>query len=113
MTPSVILCNKLEASIQAIEVPLRLIEVCRGGMLCTYNIAESVNKNVISDLGIGAILLEAAAQSALLTIEINLGSLKDLELKRQYSSKLSVLISEISALNNETLQITRNRMTQQ
>lgn len=101
-----------EAAIRAIEVPLRLIEVCRDGMGCTHSIAESANKNVISDLGIGAILFEAAAQSALLTIEINLASLKDLELKRQYIEKLSLLIGEIGELKSKTLQTARSRIMQ-
>ncbi|MWC27666.1 cyclodeaminase/cyclohydrolase family protein [Paenibacillus sp. MMS18-CY102] len=99
-----------EAAIHAIDVPLRLIEVCKAGIICTHRIAESSNKNVISDLGIGAILFEAAAQSASLTVEINLNSLQDLLLKRQYASKLSLWISEIENLKNETLQIARNRI---
>jgi len=99
-----------EATIHAIDVPLRLIEVCKVGMICTYSIAESANKNVISDLGIGAILFESAAQSALLTIEINLASLKDMELKHQYSEKLSSLISDIGDMKSKVLRITRNRI---
>ncbi|MGE7664812.1 cyclodeaminase/cyclohydrolase family protein [Ureibacillus composti] len=102
-----------EATIHAIDVPLRLIEVCRVGMVCTLSIAESSNNNVISDLGIGAILFESAAQSALLTIDINLASLKDLELKHHYSAKVSSLISEISEMKNKALQITRDRLEQQ
>lgn len=101
-----------EAAILAIEVPLRLIEVCRMGMVCTHSIAESSNKNVISDLGIGAILFDAAAQSALLTVEINLASLKDPELKRQYADKASSLIREIADLKYRTLQIARKRIGQ-
>jgi len=102
----------LAASMKAIEVPLRLMEVCKNGLLCVYNIAESSNKNVISDLGIGALLFEAAAQSALLTIEINLVSLKDGALKRQFAHKVSLLISEIEELKNKSLQITRKRIMQ-
>lgn len=99
-----------QAAIQAIDVPLRLIEVCREGLAFTHRIADSSNKNVISDLGIGAILFEAAAQSALLTIEINLASLKDLELKRLYSDKVALLMNEIQDLKSSSLQITRNRI---
>ncbi|WP_336776400.1 cyclodeaminase/cyclohydrolase family protein [Paenibacillus sp. MMO-58] len=99
-----------EATIQAIDVPLRLIEVCREGLTFTHRIAESSNKNVISDLGIGAILFEAAAQSALLTIEINLASLKDAELKQLYSDKVASLMNEIQDLKSSSLQITRNRI---
>ncbi|TCM95845.1 formiminotetrahydrofolate cyclodeaminase [Paenibacillus sp. BK033] len=99
-----------EAAIQAIDVPLRLMQVCREGLVFTHRIAESSNKNVISDLGIGAILFEAAAQSALLTIEINLASLKDAERKQHYSDTLTSLMSEIQDLKNKSLQVTRNRI---
>nr|WP_245773020.1 cyclodeaminase/cyclohydrolase family protein [Paenibacillus catalpae] len=99
-----------QAAIRAIEVPLRLMEICRAGIVSTYSIAESSNKNVISDLGIGAILFEAAAQSALLTIEINLGSLKDLGLKQQYADKVLLLSRDIEDLKSKTLVITRNRI---
>ncbi|WP_248931183.1 cyclodeaminase/cyclohydrolase family protein [Paenibacillus hamazuiensis] len=99
-----------EAALLAMDVPLRLIEVCRDGMISTSRIADSCNKNVISDLGIGALLFEAAAQSALLTVEINMASLKDMELKRRYSDIMSSLIREIGELKDETLQITRGRI---
>lgn len=99
-----------QAAIRAIEVPLRLMEICKAGMACTYSIAESSNKNVISDLGIGAILFEAAAQSAQLTIEINLASLMDLELKQQYTDKVLLLNRDIEDLKSKTLIITRNRI---
>jgi len=98
-----------EAAVLAIEVPFRLIEVCRVGLECAHRIANTCNKNVISDLGIGAMLFEAAAQSASLTIEINLGSLKDPKLKRKYSEKLFSLMREITERKNEVLQITRDR----
>lgn len=101
-----------EATIQAIHVPLRLIEVCKEGMLYTHSISESANKNVISDLGIGAILFEAAAQSASLTVEINLAGLKDLQLKKQYSETLFTLITEIEELKDNVLKITRKRIIQ-
>lgn len=101
-----------QATIGSIDIPLRLVEVCKVGMDYTYSIAKSSNKNVISDLGIGAILFEAAAQSALLTVEINLASLKDEELKRQYSNKVYSLINEIAELKMMTLQVTRNRIIQ-
>nr|WP_284236930.1 cyclodeaminase/cyclohydrolase family protein [Paenibacillus glycanilyticus] len=99
-----------KAAIRAIEVPLRLMEICRTGMSSTYSIAETSNKNVISDLGIGAILFEAAAQSALLTIEINLGSLKDQEMKQQYEDKVRLLSGEIGELKSKALVVVRGRI---
>ncbi|MEW9701983.1 cyclodeaminase/cyclohydrolase family protein [Paenibacillus sp. SI8] len=98
------------ATAAAITVPLRLMEVCRDGLRCTLTIAENSNKNVISDLGIGAILFEAAAQSANLTIEINLASLKDSEARRQYMKQMLDLISAIEELKSKTLLAVRSRI---
>lgn len=99
-----------EATINAIEVPVQLMEVCRTGIECVYNIAETSNKKVISDLGISAILFEAAAQSALLTVDINLASLKDLELKQQYADKVSSLMQQISDLKNKASRTIQDRI---
>lgn len=98
------------AVIAAIEVPIRLLEVCRDGLSHAYSIAEASNKNVISDLGIGAILFEAAAQSALLTVDINLASLKDFDVKQSYEAKTAALIREIAQIKEQTLLIVRNRI---
>lgn len=98
------------ATIGAIEVPLRLMQACRDGLADTLRIAECSNINVISDLAIGAVVLEAAAQSAALTIEINLASLKDAELKGRYSDQLATLMGEIEELKRQTLHISRRRM---
>ncbi|MDG0792091.1 cyclodeaminase/cyclohydrolase family protein [Cohnella ginsengisoli] len=64
-----------DAAVQATAVPLRLMAQCREGLTYTLRIAEGANKNVLSDLAIASILLEAAARSALLTAEINFGAL--------------------------------------
>jgi formiminotetrahydrofolate cyclodeaminase len=101
-----------QAILHAIAVPLRLITVCRKGMAHARSIAGISNKNVISDLGIGIILLEAAAQSALLTVEINLASLKDPEQVRQYREELSALMEEIHELKSSTLQLVRTRISE-
>ncbi|AHM64575.1 methenyltetrahydrofolate cyclohydrolase [Paenibacillus polymyxa] len=98
------------AVIAAIEVPMRLLEVCRDGLSQAYNIVEISNKNVISDLGIGAILFEAAAQSALLTIDINLASLKDLDVKQSYEAKTATLLREIGQIKEQTLLTVRSRI---
>ncbi|MEE4564488.1 cyclodeaminase/cyclohydrolase family protein [Paenibacillus polymyxa] len=98
------------AVIAAIEVPMRLLEVCRDGLSQAYNIVEISNKNVISDLGIGAILFEAAAQSALLTIDINLASLKDLDVKQSYEAKTATILREIGQIKEQTLLTVRSRI---
>lgn len=102
----------LEAAIEATEVPIALIELCKIGIDYTYSIAETANMNVISDLGIGAILFEASAQASLLTVEINLASLQDEMLKKQYENKVNLLMAEIVQLKMKVLQTVRERINQ-
>ncbi|WP_116190648.1 cyclodeaminase/cyclohydrolase family protein [Paenibacillus taihuensis] len=98
------------ATIGAIDVPLRLMRVCRSGLQATLSVAACTNPHVISDLGIGAILLEAAAQSALLTVQINLAALKDEEQRKEFETAAGELISEIEQLKNRTLAVVRDRI---
>lgn len=87
-----------DAAGQAIEVPLRLMGVCRDALALASSLAADANPNVVSDLGIGVLLFEAAAQSAYLTVEINLASLKDEESRREYGRRASELLRDIAEL---------------
>ncbi|MFC3767082.1 cyclodeaminase/cyclohydrolase family protein [Paenibacillus sp. GCM10012303] len=96
-----------DAAAQAIEVPLALMRVCRDALEQTVRIAESANPNVISDLGIGAILFESAAQSAYLTVEINLASLKDEEAKQRYDERAAELLGDTARLKEQAVTAVR------
>jgi len=98
------------AVIQASEVPLQLMELCLNGIRCTAEIAETANKRVLSDLGIGAVLFEAAARSAWLTIEMNLTSLQDSNLRTSYHERGSSLMADISRYRDEVLVVVHARM---
>lgn len=98
------------ATLGAIDVPLRLMRVCRSGLQATESIAACTNPHVISDLGIGAILLEAAAQSALLTVQINLAALKDEATREEFEAAARELIDDIEQLKNRTLAVVRDRI---
>ncbi|MFD0713401.1 cyclodeaminase/cyclohydrolase family protein [Paenibacillus sp. GCM10027626] len=99
-----------KAVINATDVPMQLVTLCKEGLFHTCQIADAANKQVISDLGIGAILLDSAAQSAALTAEINLASIQDMELKQQYSDNLRLLLHEIGELKEQVVQTTRSRI---
>ncbi|PWK11229.1 cyclodeaminase/cyclohydrolase family protein [Tumebacillus permanentifrigoris] len=98
------------AGISATEVPLRLAELCRDALLTSQTIAKTANKNVISDLGVAAFLLEAAAQSALLTVDINLPGLKDLDRKNQFTATRDQIQLDITALRQSIVTAVRGRL---
>lgn len=99
-----------EATVHAIDVPLRLMKLCLDGLRSTAAIAGSANKHVISDLGIGAILFEAAARSALLTVEINISSISDAALKSHYADRAAAVMEEIEDRGKAVLLAARRRM---
>lgn len=99
-----------EAAVRATEVPLQLAVLCRDSLATTQTIADTANKNVISDLGIAALLLEAAAQSALLTVDMNLPGLKDAEKKAAFTELRDQVVSEIVTRKNAVVQTVRDRL---
>lgn len=83
------------------------MRVCRDALEQTVRIAEAANPNVISDLGIGAILFESAAQSAYLTVEINLASLKDDEVRQRYDERATELLGDTARLKEQAVTAVR------
>ena len=65
---------------------------------------------VISDLGIAALLLEAAAQSALLTVDMNLPGLKDAEKKAAFTEQRDHVAGEIATIKNTVVETVRDRL---
>lgn len=65
------------AVVNAMNVPLEVVRVC-GSLLDELPLlAEVGNKNLISDVGVSAVLAEAALRAAKLNVEVNLRYLKD------------------------------------
>jgi len=61
----------------AIAAPLSAFRQCLGVVRRLGRLAQVANPNLISDVGVAAILLEAALRGAKINVEINLASLKD------------------------------------
>ena len=88
------------------EICRRSLEILRLALL----LAPGGNRSAISDLGVGALMAEAAFRGAALSIEINLASLED----RAYAAELSAWIEEgadrAAADREAALRIVRARM---
>ncbi|MBP3041319.1 cyclodeaminase/cyclohydrolase family protein [Bacillaceae bacterium Marseille-Q3522] len=99
-----------QAAIQATETPLQLLRLCNDGLESIAKIVVDANKNVISDLGVSAFLFEAAAQSAVLTMEINLPMIGDQKQMLAYQTGAQELIEKVSALKEKVVQTVRERI---
>lgn len=99
-----------QATVDATRVPMALAGTCSRLLDKSAQIVDRANKNVISDLAIAAILLEAAAQSALITVDINLGSLKDESLRSELTTERQRLAKTVTEIKNAVVDGVSTRM---
>ena len=66
-----------KATLKATEVPFEIARTSLEAMELLPFFTEYGNMNAITDLGVGAMLLETGIRGAILNVKINLGSLKD------------------------------------
>ena len=91
-----------EACRGAMAVPLDALRACREALISVRRLAELANPNLITDVGVAALLLEAAAGGAALNVAVNVPSVGDQELAAKVSAELSASLAECAKLSKET-----------
>jgi len=66
-----------KALVAAMDAPLKTLRICADLIGRFDELGEIGNRNLVSDVGVAAILAEAALRGAKLNVEINLAGLKD------------------------------------
>jgi len=87
-----------QACKQALEVPMQIIENSVKAIGLAEKLLKIGNPNLISDVGVGAVLLEAAVRSAEINVKINFKSIKDEEFIKSKTAQLQGLKRSISGL---------------
>jgi formiminotetrahydrofolate cyclodeaminase len=95
---------------QATEVPLEISGLCLNIMELAAEIAAVGNKNAISDAGVGVLLAEAALQSALLSVDINLPSIRELNFRESVIVREELLKERAAALKEQGLTLVKGRI---
>jgi methenyltetrahydrofolate cyclohydrolase len=93
-----------KALVVAMDSPLRVVRTCRSALEPIARLAEIANPNLISDVGVAAILAEAALRAAKLNVEINLQSLEDQALSSATRSEIVRAAEEARALARQTME---------
>jgi formiminotetrahydrofolate cyclodeaminase len=96
--------------IVAANVPLEIVRVALEVCRLAVTAAEIGNPAAVTDAGIGAILGEAAVQGASLNVEINMGSIDDVDYVRRVGAELQEAIGESARLRSEAIAITVNKL---
>lgn len=87
----------------ATSVPMALAEACVEILKLCPESAEKGNVRAVSDVGVGALMAEAALRAAALNVWINLGSIKDQDFVRREGERLNALLDGKAQLKEEIL----------
>lgn len=80
------------------QPPFAMLELALTALKMAERALGKTNQGAVSDLGVAALSLKAAAQSAWLNILINVGSIKDQAFAAGYRSKGQALLEKICPL---------------
>jgi formiminotetrahydrofolate cyclodeaminase len=95
------------ASRLAADVPMRTARAATDLLDRVPLLAEKGNPNAISDAGVAALLLSAAAEGALLNVSINLPGIEDGGFVAEMERKTAELSREIERLRAQSIQLVR------
>ncbi|MGK9367875.1 cyclodeaminase/cyclohydrolase family protein [Melioribacter sp. Ez-97] len=93
-----------DATLEAAAIPMEVLKNCSAVFIHIKTVAEKGNKNSISDAGVAATLIGAAANGAYLNILINASSLENKTIAREILKSADALIDDI----NHNVKLTTN-----
>ncbi len=94
-----------ESLIEAAKVPLKVAYKCLDILSLSKEVAEKGNINVVSDAGVAVLMAEAALESAILNVKINLGMIKDEKVRAELSSSIKEILLKEKGQKEKVLKI--------
>lgn len=82
------------ATLEAIKVPYQIAILSYNALIVIEKMFETGNKNAITDIGVGALLLYSGLEGAILNVKINLSGLSDHSLVEKYQKDCQDLIDK-------------------
>jgi formiminotetrahydrofolate cyclodeaminase len=95
------------ANRRATEVPMLTARAAVRMLAALPDLAEKGNPNAASDVGAAALLLDAAAEGALLNVGINLSGIEDAELVSELQRETADLQEEAQRLRSQVVALVR------
>ena len=87
----------------AAATPLAIAKAAREVALLAAELVDIGNPNLVSDVGVGILLAEAALRGAALNVEINAADIKDETTVNELRGFLSEALPEVAALSAEVM----------
>ncbi|HHU33255.1 MAG: cyclodeaminase/cyclohydrolase family protein [Zhaonellaceae bacterium] len=99
-----------EALKKATDTPLEIARVCLESLKIAEELSAFGNKTAISDVGVGAYVAEAALNSVLLSVDINIPSIKDIAYVEKANAEKERLMAEAKELKEKAVSQVLERM---
>lgn len=99
-----------QASIYALQIPLKTAEKCLEILRNQETIATYGNKNAVSDVGVGALMALAGLEGAVLNVKINLPGISDEGIKSDATEKYQQYVEEGTKLHKNIMEIVNKRI---
>jgi len=93
-----------KATLIATEIPYRIAVLSLEALKELDTILENCNKNALTDLAVGALLLYAGLEGSLLNVKINIPGLNDQLKIEEYTKKVKAMLFDGSELRNDILE---------
>ncbi len=100
------------ATKEAALVPLEVMKHIIDALALTKLVAEKGNANSVSDAGVSALMLYAAAESAALNVQINLQGITDVDFVGWKTDEVSSILRTSKTASEEILQMVKAKISE-
>lgn len=94
-----------DAVIRAAEVPLQTAKLSFEALDLILTVAEKGNKNAITDAGVAALFAESAVRGALFNVKINMLSIKNEEVKENFTNDLEEMQAQLNSKREAIIKV--------
>lgn len=91
------------ATLEAIKVPAKIADLSYSSLLIINKMIDYGNKNALTDIGVGALLLQSGLEGAIFNVRINLHSLEDKRIVEEYNEKCFNLLKEANVIKKDLI----------
>ncbi len=99
-----------DATIYAIEVPFKVMQLCYESMEVIKAMAEHGNPNSVTDAGVGALAARSGVMGAFLNVKINAAGLKDKTVTQNYIERGNEIVSKTIEMERAILSIVEGKI---
>jgi len=99
-----------ESLIKAAKIPLRVAYKCLDILSLSKEVAEKGNINVVSDAGVAVLMAEAALESAILNVRVNMKMIRDEKVRTELSSFIKEILLKEKGLKGKVLEIVEQKI---